>query len=79
MVKSQSFRDGSEVTLGVLSFAMKHTFVVSTSYSDSLSESYIVLRTFFLNGFFGLFEEDDLFLISRHSVMICPGFRQLNR
>jgi len=54
-------------------------FVVSTSSSDSLSESHLALRAFFLNDFFGLFEEDGLFLISGHSAMIYPGFRQLKQ
>lgn len=48
LIKSQSSREGSENIFGVFSLVMKHTFAVSTSSSDSLSESHVALKAFFL-------------------------------
>jgi len=58
-------------TLTVFSFVMKHTLAVSTSSSESLSESHVAFKTFFLYGFL---EVKGLLLVSGHSATMCPAF-----
>ena len=48
----------------------------STSLSDSLSESHVALRAFFLYGFF---EIDGLLLFSGQSITMFPSLRQLKQ
>ena len=66
---SQSSREVSGVTLGVLSLAMKYTFAASTSSSDSLSEFQVAFKAF-LQGFL---EVVGLLYVSGQSVMMYPA------